>query len=64
VAVRSWRGVPLGGELVIVEGAGAAQHELMHLVDAVAWTRANAIVAGTPRLPHDPENEVVIASAP
>lgn len=99
--------VPLGSELVIVEGAGAARHELMHLVDAVVWvqsdmaeaerrgierdgsneaavafwhlwmaeelpfmaqqrpwTRANAIVAGTPSLPHDPENEVVIASAP
>jgi hypothetical protein len=27
--------VPLGGELVIVEGVGAARHELMHLVDAV-----------------------------
>ncbi len=27
------------------------------------WTRANVIVAGTPRCPHDPENEVVIAEA-
>lgn len=96
--------VPQGRELVIIEGAGAARHELMHLVDAVAWvqsdmaeaerrgierdgggqaavsfwhlwmaeelpfmaqqrpwTRANVIVAGTPRVPHDPATEVVIA---
>jgi energy-coupling factor transporter ATP-binding protein EcfA2 len=96
--------VPHGGDLVIVEGAGAARHELMHLVDAVVWvqsdmaeaerrgierdggdaaavsfwhqwmaeelpfmarqrpwTRATVIVAGTPRIPHDPANEVVIA---
>jgi hypothetical protein len=98
--------VPQGGELVIVEGVGAARHELMHVVDAVVWvqsdmaeaerrgierdggdeaavsfwhlwmaeelpfmarqrpwTRANVIVAGTPRVPHDPANEVVIAEA-
>jgi hypothetical protein len=98
--------VPQGRELVIVEGAGAARHELMDLVDAVVWvqsdmveaerrgierdggdeaaisfwhlwmaeelpfmarqrpwTRANVIVAGTPRVPHDPANEVVIAEA-
>jgi energy-coupling factor transporter ATP-binding protein EcfA2 len=96
--------VPQGRELVIVEGAGAARRELMHLVDAVAWvqsdmaeaerrgierdggdaaavsfwhlwmaeelpfmaqqrpwTRANVVVAGTPCVPHDPANEVVIA---
>lgn len=98
--------VPQGRELVIVEGAGAARRELMHLVDAVVWvqsdmaeaerrgierdggdaaavsfwhlwmaeelpfmarerpwTRANVIVAGTPPVPHDPANEVVIAEA-
>jgi hypothetical protein len=96
--------VPHGGELVIVEGAGAARYELMNLVDAVVWvqsdmaeaerrgierdggdaaavsfwhlwmaeelpfmaqqrpwTRASVIVAGTPPVPHDPANEVVIA---
>ena len=96
--------VPQGRELVIVEGAGSARRELMHLVDAVMWvqsdmaeaeqrgierdggdeaavsfwrlwmaeelpfmaqqrpwTRANVIVAGTPSVPHDPANEVVIA---
>lgn len=96
--------VPQGCELVIVEGAGAARRELMHLVDTVIWvqsdmaeaeqrgierdggdeaavsfwqlwmaeelpfmakqrpwTRANVIVAGTPSVPHDPANEVVIA---
>jgi hypothetical protein len=95
-----------GRELVIVEGAGAARRELMHLVDAVVWvqadlaeaerrgierdggdaaatsfwhlwmaeelpfmarqrpwTRADVIVAGTPSLPHDRANEVVIAEA-
>jgi hypothetical protein len=98
--------VPQGHELVIVEGAGAARHELMDLVDAVVWvqsdmaeaerrgierdggdaaavsfwhlwmaeelpfmarqrpwTRANVIAAGTPSVPHDPANEVVIAEA-
>jgi energy-coupling factor transporter ATP-binding protein EcfA2 len=98
--------VPQGHELVIVEGAGAARHELMDLVDAVVWvqsdmaeaerrgierdggdaaavsfwhlwmaeelpfmarqrpwTRANVIAAGTPSVPHDPANEVVIAGA-
>lgn len=98
--------VPQGRELVIVEGAGAARRELMHLVDAVVWvqsdmaeaerrgierdgddeaarsfwhlwmaeempfmaqqrpwTRATVIVAGTPHVPHDPANEVVIAEA-
>ena len=98
--------VPQGCELVIVEGAGAARHELMGLVDAVVWVqsdmaeaerrgierdggdqaavsfwhlwmaeelpfmarqrpwaRANVIVAGTPSVPHDPANEVVIAEA-
>jgi hypothetical protein len=98
--------VPQGRELVIVEGAGSARRELMHLVDAAIWvqsdmaeaeqrgierdggdeaaisfwhlwmaeelpfmaqqrpwTRANVIVAGTPSLPHDPANEVVIAEA-
>jgi hypothetical protein len=98
--------VPQGRELLIVEGAGAARRELMHLVDSVVWvqsdmaeaerrgierdggdaaavsfwhlwmaeelpfmarerpwTRANVIVAGTPRVPHDPANEVVIAEA-
>jgi hypothetical protein len=96
--------VPPGRALVIVEGAGAARHELMHLVDAAIWvqsdmaeaerrgiardggdeaattfwqlwmaeelpfmaqqqpwTRAGFIVAGTPRLPHDPAAQVVIA---
>jgi hypothetical protein len=98
--------VPHGRELVIIEGAGSARRELMHLIDAVVWvqsdlaeaerrgierdggdeaaisfwhlwmaeelpfmadqrpwTRANVIVAGTPRLPHDRANEVVIAKA-
>ncbi len=98
--------VPQGRDLVIVEGAGAARRELMHVVDAVVWvqadmaeaerrgierdggddaaasfwhlwmaeelpfmaqqrpwTRANVIVAGTPRVPHDPANEVVITAA-
>ncbi len=98
--------VPAGGELLIVEGAGAARRELRHLLDAVVWvqsdvteaerrgierdggdeaarsfwqlwmaeerpfmarqrpwTRANVIVAGTPSIPHDRANEVVIARA-
>jgi energy-coupling factor transporter ATP-binding protein EcfA2 len=98
--------VPQGRELVIIEGAGAARHELVHLIDAMVWvqsdmaeaerraierdggdqaavsfwhlwmaeelpfmaqqrpwTRANVIVAGAPRFPHDPANEVVIAEA-
>ena len=97
--------VPPGDEMVIVEGAGVARRELMHLVDAVIWvqsdmteaerrgierdgggeaavsfwhlwmaeelpfmahqrpwTRANVIVAGTPRVTHDPASEVVIAA--
>jgi energy-coupling factor transporter ATP-binding protein EcfA2 len=33
--------VPQGRELVIVEGAGAARRELMHLVDAVAWVQSD-----------------------
>jgi energy-coupling factor transporter ATP-binding protein EcfA2 len=99
--------VPRGDELVIVEGAGAARRELMHVVDAVVWvqsdmaeaerrgierdggdqaavsfwhlwmaeelpfmaqqrpwTRAKAIVAGTPEIPHDPATEIVVAPPP
>ena len=33
--------VPQGRELVIVEGAGAARHELMDLVDAVVWVQSD-----------------------
>jgi hypothetical protein len=97
--------VPQGRELVIIEGAGSARRELMHLIDAVVWVqsdmaeaerrgierdggdqaaisfwhlwmaeelpfmadqrpwiRADVIVAGTPRLPHDRASEVVIAT--
>jgi hypothetical protein len=96
--------VPRGRKLLIVEGAGAARQEFMHLVDVVVWVqsdmaeaerrgiqrdggdsaaasfwslwmaeelpfmarerpwaRADVIVAGTPCVPHDPVNEVVIA---
>ena len=97
--------VPQGRELVMIEGAGSARRELMHLIDAVVWVqsdlaeaerrgierdggdqaaisfwhlwmaeelpfmadqrpwiRADVIVAGTPRLPHDRASEVVIAT--
>ncbi|MGO9144021.1 MAG: uridine kinase [Streptosporangiaceae bacterium] len=33
--------VPRGDELVIVEGAGAARRELMHVVDAVVWVQSD-----------------------
>jgi len=33
--------VPGDRELVIVEGAGAARHELMHLIDAVVWVQSD-----------------------
>src|SRR5262245_54111392 len=33
--------VPRGLELLIVEGAGSARRELMHLIDAVAWVQAD-----------------------
>jgi len=96
--------VPRNSELVIIEGAGAARHELMPMIDAVIWVqsdmaeaerrgierdggdeaaiafwhlwmaeelpfmaqqqpwaRADIIIAGTPRIPHDPATEVVVA---
>ena len=37
--------------------------ELPFMARQRPWTRANVIVAGTPRVPHDPANEVVIAQA-
>jgi energy-coupling factor transporter ATP-binding protein EcfA2 len=36
--------------------------ELPFIARQRPWTRANVIVAGTPRLPHDPASEVVIAA--
>ena len=33
--------VPQGRKLLIVEGAGAARHELMDLVDAVVWVQSD-----------------------
>ena len=33
------------GELLIVEGAGAARRELMHLLDAVVWVQSDATEA-------------------
>jgi hypothetical protein len=37
--------------------------ELPFMAQQRPWTRANVIVAGTPRVPYDPANEVVIAEA-
>jgi hypothetical protein len=37
--------------------------ELSFMARQRPWTRANVIVAGTPRVPHDPANDVVIAEA-
>ena len=33
--------MPPGGQLLIVEGAGVARRELMHLIDAVAWVQSD-----------------------
>jgi len=37
--------------------------ELPFMAQQRPWTRANVIVAGTPSVPHDPPNKVVIAEA-
>jgi hypothetical protein len=37
--------------------------ELPFMARQRPWTRANVIAAGTPTVPHDPANEVVIAEA-
>jgi hypothetical protein len=36
--------------------------ELPFMARERPWTRANVIVAGTPRIPHDPANQVVIVA--
>jgi hypothetical protein len=35
--------------------------EVPHFAQDRPWTRADAIVAGTPDLPHDPDTEIVVA---
>jgi hypothetical protein len=37
--------VPVGLDLVVVEGVGAARRELMHLLDAVVWVQSDAAAA-------------------
>jgi hypothetical protein len=50
--------VPAGCELLIVEGAGAARRELMHLLDVVVWVQSDAAEAERRGIERDGGDEV------
>ena len=53
--------VPPGRELVIVEGAGAARGELMHLVDAVVWVQSDMAEAQRRGIERDGGDEAAVS---
>jgi energy-coupling factor transporter ATP-binding protein EcfA2 len=53
--------VPPGGELVIVEGAGAARLELMPMVDAVIWVQSDMAEAERRGIARDGGDEAATA---
>jgi hypothetical protein len=53
--------VPQGRELVIVEGAGAARHELMHLVDTVIWVQSDKAQSERRGIERDGGDEAAIS---
>lgn len=50
-----------GTDLVIVEGAGVARHEVMNLVDAVIWVQSDMIEAERRGVARDGGDEAAIA---
>ena len=53
--------VPQGRELLIVEGAGAARHELMDLVDAVVWVQSDMAEAERRGIERDGGNAATVS---
>jgi hypothetical protein len=53
--------IPPGGDLVIVEGAGAARQELMHLVDAVVWVQSDMAEAERRGIERDGGDEPAVS---
>jgi hypothetical protein len=53
--------IPPGAELVIIEGAGAARQELMHLVDAVVWVQSDMAEAERRGIERDGGDEAAVS---